>query len=96
MADELNVVAELEHVYRFCYQASFGDVGSEHESCHVFLGRLHDPPVPNASEVDAVRFVSLAELDEEMASRSDRLTPWLKLEWAALKTDYRAALARYT
>ena len=35
LRDELNFETELEHVYWFCYQASFGDAGSEHELCHV-------------------------------------------------------------
>jgi isopentenyl-diphosphate delta-isomerase len=45
LLDELNFEAELEHLYYFCYQAEFGDAGSENELCHVFLGRSTDDGV---------------------------------------------------
>ena len=36
LRDELNVEAELEYVYKFAYQADYGDAGAENELCHVF------------------------------------------------------------
>ena len=35
LRDELNIDVELEYVYKFIYQAEFGEFGSEHELCHV-------------------------------------------------------------
>ncbi|MEL7186625.1 MAG: isopentenyl-diphosphate Delta-isomerase [Pseudomonadota bacterium] len=93
--DELNVSAELEHVYHFCYQARFGDPGSENELCHVFLGRLAGEVHPNDSEIDAIRFVSRADLDAELKQTPDVFTPWFKQEWESLKSDYREQLDRY-
>ncbi len=94
--DELNIRAELEFVYKFVYQASFGDAGSEHELCHVFLGRVTDEPRPNVSEIAATRYVSPAELDREFAEQPERLTPWFKLEWQALTRRHADVLRRYT
>lgn len=93
--DELNMAADLEHVYRFCYQARFGDPGSENELCHVFLGRISGEIHPNDSEIDAVRYVSAAELDAELSRSPDVFTPWFKQEWETLKSDYREQLDRY-
>lgn len=95
LLDELNFEAELEHVYWFCYQARFGEYGSENELCHVYLGRTGTNVKPNDSEISAIRFVSPAGLDAELGAQPDAFTPWFKQEWQELKTKYRAQLARY-
>lgn len=94
--EELNLAADLRFVYKFRYQASYGDLGSEHELCHVFLGRIGDDVRPNAEEIAAVRFVSTDTLDAELARNPERFTPWFKMEWDALKTEYADLLDAYT
>lgn len=96
LQDELNVSANIEFVYRFVYHAQFGDIGSEHENCHVFLGRLDNPARPNATEIESLRFVSAHQLDTELVERPDEFTPWLKLEWQELKGTFGPKLATYT
>lgn len=95
LLDELNFEAELEFVYRFCYQAGFGDAGSENELCHVYLGKAIQEIEPNESEIAAIRFVSAAELDAELADQPERFTPWFKQEWGELRTSYPEQLRRY-
>ena len=95
IADELNISAELEFVYKFIYRASFGEAGSEYEFCHVFLGRVDGETRPNVSEIAATRYLSPTALDDELENQPAQFTPWFKLEWEALKTDYRDALTRY-
>jgi isopentenyl-diphosphate delta-isomerase len=93
--DELNMAAELEYVYRFCYQAQFDEAGSENELCHVYLGRIDGDIRPNDSEIESVRFISAASLDQELASEPQRFTPWFIKEWQALRENYAVQLARY-
>jgi isopentenyl-diphosphate delta-isomerase len=95
LQDELNAEAELEFVYKFRYQAQFGDLGSEHELCHVFLGRLHDDIRPNSKEIAAVRYVAAYDLTAELQRNGERYTPWLKLEWQALTGDFISQLESY-
>ncbi len=95
LADELNLSAALEFVYKFIYRAPFGEAGSEYEFCHVFVGRVEGEPRVNLSEIRATRFLSPAALDTELANEPGQFTPWFKLEWEALKTRYRDALERY-
>ena len=95
LLDELNVDAELEFVYQFCYDADFGDAGSEKELCHVFLGRAGEGIQPNDSEISAVRYVSANELALEFARQPDSFTPWFKQEWRALNRNYAKQLASY-
>jgi isopentenyl-diphosphate delta-isomerase len=95
LRDELNFETDLEHVYWFCYEASFGEAGSENELCHVYLGRATADVQPNDSEIAAVRYVAPAELDREMDAQPGRFTPWFRQEWEELKTTWRGRLERY-
>lgn len=92
LLDELNIEAELEFIYKFDYQASFEDKGSECELCHVFLGRAPDDIQPNESEIAAVRFIAPADLDREFTKMPGSLTPWFRMEWETLSTRYRDKL----
>jgi len=95
LEEELNVEADLEFVYKFRYQAAYGDIGSEHELCHVFLGRLDGVVHPNREEIAAIRFLRPDELAAELDMRPERYTPWFRLEWEALTTAHAAALRTY-
>lgn len=95
LLDELNLEADLEYVYQFCYEAGFGDAGSENELCHVFLGRVGAELQPNASEIADIRYVSAAALESEFEESPDRFTPWFKQEWRELNRNYAEQLARY-
>ena len=95
LEDELHTSSVLDHIYRFMYHAPFGELGSERELCHVFLGRVDGEPVANPTEIAEVRYVSAAELDRELASDPGAFTPWLKLEWQRLREDYASVLGRY-
>ena len=95
LRDELNVRAELEYVYKFSYQAEFGDLGAEHELCHVYLGKIHDEVQANVQEIDSIRFVSALDLEAEFERSRDQFTPWFLLEWDALRKNHEATLGRY-
>ena len=95
LLDELNFEAELEYVYRFCYQAEFGRAGSENELCHVFLGRAIEKIQPNESEISSIRYITAGDLAKELELHPDSFTPWFKQEWQALNSHYAEQLARY-
>lgn len=95
LRDELNIEASVEFVYKFRYQAAFGDAGSENELCHVYLGKVPAQVRPNEHEIAAIRFVSPGELADEFESRPERFTPWFRMEWEALTTEHADRLAKY-
>ena len=96
LRDELNIDANLEFVYKFQYQAEFGQAGSENELCHVFVGRVTAEIEPNQHEISAIRFASKDELDAELKSSPELFTPWFKLEWHALKESFADRITRYS
>jgi isopentenyl-diphosphate Delta-isomerase len=95
LRDELNIGAKLEFVYKFTYQASYETLGSEHELCWVYLGRIDQPVVANRHEIAATRFLTVAELHQELAAVPERFTPWFKLEWQRLENEHATILERY-
>ena len=92
---ELGLRSELEFIYKFAYQARFGDEGSENELCSVFLGRTDESAIANANEIAGVRYVTAQQLDKELADEPERFTPWFRMEWERLTTDFANRLARY-
>ena len=81
---ELGLSVVPKFVYKFTYQASFGEVGSEHELCHVFRALTSETPRANRNEVSEWRWISPQALNEELELSPDTFTPWLKLEWPVL------------
>ncbi len=86
--DELGLAVQLEFLYKFEYQASFADVGSEFELCSVFLGRSSDRPRINSTEIADWRWLRPAALEREIERAPELFTPWLKLEWQRLCHDF--------
>ena len=95
LKDELNVRAELEFVYKFTYQASYGRLGAEHELCWVYVGRTDEAVVANRNEIAATRLLSADELRRALASEPEKFTPWFKLEWQRLETEHGNVLEKY-
>ena len=94
--DELNLESRLEYVYRFEYHARYGEAGSEHELCHVYVGRVDGEIVPNDNEIAAVKFLPAGRVAAELDENPDSYTPWFKLEWQTLEDQHADVLARYT
>jgi isopentenyl-diphosphate delta-isomerase len=95
MLEELGIEVELEFVYKFEYQVSFGEIGAEHELCSVYLGRCMQQVRPNATEIEAIRFVAATELTAEMDANPDEFTPWFRQEWDCLNGEFAATIKRY-
>ncbi len=96
LAQELGLTCQLEYVYKFSYQARYGEAGSEHELCSVFLGRTDELPKVNDTEIAATRFLSAQGLAEALDSKPDEFTPWFKMEWERLNGEFAEKLERYT
>ncbi len=92
LCEELAVNTPLMFLYRFEYQAQFSAAGAEHELCSVFAARSDAPIVVNENEISACAFVAPDALDHELATRPERYTPWLKLEWPRIREAHWATV----
>ncbi|MCW8985545.1 MAG: isopentenyl-diphosphate Delta-isomerase [Thermoanaerobaculales bacterium] len=90
---ELRMSSDLQFLYKFQYQASYEDVGSENEFCWVYIGVTGDEARPNPNEVEDHRWVTPAGLDEEMSATPEVFTPWFQKEWQRVREADISALA---
>jgi isopentenyl-diphosphate delta-isomerase len=95
LREELAVDADLLYLYRFQYQAEFGEIGSEHELCSVYVGKI---PAPvridvNPSEIAAWQWITCGEVDRLIREQPEQVTPWFVMEWRRLRGEYRDTIA---
>jgi len=91
---ELGLCTQLEYAYKFEYSAAFGEIGTEHELCSVYVGTFAGELNINTAEVSAIKWLSIKAVDRELYANTDQYTPWFKLEWARLRADFAHLLPR--
>ena len=87
---ELGLAVEPKFLFKFQYRATFADAGSEFELCSVFVSHGSPPPRVNATEIAEWRWVSPDDLEREIETAPAEFTPWLKIEWQRLRTEFSA------
>lgn len=88
LMEELGFDTPLKFLFRFRYQASYADKGSEHELCSVYVGRFDHEPVVHPDEIADWRYVSPQDLDQEIRENPDQFTPWFKMEWYRMRSEF--------
>ena len=88
--EELGVQCDLQYLYKFVYQAEFGDIGSEYENCSVFAGYFDGKLDINPEEISATRYLTPDELSTDIENNGDIYTPWFKLEWEHIRRQFLA------
>ena len=89
LREELGLEASLKFVYKFIYQADFGDLGAEHELCHVYIGASGGEARVHPAEITDWRWVPMEEVTRELEDAPSEYTPWFKMEWKALMDQGR-------
>lgn len=79
LQEELGIEAELSEKFNFIYKADVGGGLWEHELDHVFTGVYEADFHLNQDEVEEVRFISIEDLDKEMAENPENFTAWFKI-----------------
>lgn len=89
LKEELGIECNnLNLLYKFQYEASFGDAGSENELCYVYIGHVGNSITVNPTEIADWRFVAIPDFEKELAQFPERFTPWFKMEWERVKRDH--------
>lgn len=89
--EELGMRCDLIFSHRFRYQAQFDESGAEHELCSVYVGRADTDPSANPLEIAAWQWITPQALDQWIDEAPETLTPWLKMEWHALRSGEHSA-----
>lgn len=96
LKEELGMTSDLQFLYRFRYHAMFGDLGAEHEFCWVYLGLSDDVVQVNENEIAAWRWISIHDLENELAEDTESFTPWFRMEWERIRSEFAEELATLT
>lgn len=85
LQEELGINAETRAVGWFIYEATCPNSGLiERELDHVLLAHWTGEPELNPEEADASRWITEAELLEELATKPEQYSPWLPLAFQVL------------
>jgi isopentenyl-diphosphate delta-isomerase len=88
LSEELGFDTDLNYLYKFQYQANFKDVGSENELCAVYIGKSNKPVNVNKNEIAEWKYIDVDDLTKEVSEQPENFTPWFKMEWTKLTTEY--------
>lgn len=86
---ELGLTVTPSFLFKFDYKVAYGNLGTEHELCSVYIGRETGSPRINSSEIAAWRWFTPAQLDTELQTEPDKYTPWMHIEWRRLRTEFQ-------
>jgi isopentenyl-diphosphate delta-isomerase len=78
LKEEMGFECTLMKAFTFLYHQEVGEL-TEHELDHVFIGSFDGVPVIDPEEVAEWRFVSIEDLQHEMASNPENFTVWFRL-----------------
>ncbi len=89
LTEEMGFVCDLRPAFRTIYEMSVADSMIEHELNQVFIGWFNGSPSPDTREVEACRWMDLAQLRDSIDASPERYTPWLRLllsnrDWPAM------------
>lgn len=78
---EMGIRAELSYVLKFRYKSAFANHLTEHEIDHIFIGTSDDRPTAHPEEVSAFKYMSLADIADDMESFPETYTTWFRIIW---------------
>ncbi len=87
--EEIGAKSQLQYLYQFEYQAAYLDMGTEHEMCSVYIGKIEQNIRVDPAEVADTEFMSIEAVNRLMIASPERLTPWFKMEWKRLMLDHK-------
>lgn len=85
LEEEMGMQTPLDYRFSFLYKAQLAEDLWEHELDHVFVGTTGETPVPDPEEVQDWRWVSLPDLDREMAMDPGRFSVWFPIALEKLR-----------
>ena len=84
--EELGFQTGIEKIFDFVYRSEVENNLVEHEFDHVFSGVYEGEMKLNAEEVEAVRYVGMAEIEEELKLHPEHFTTWFRIAFPKIKS----------
>lgn len=90
--EEMQMHCDPEFKFSFIYNVDFENGLSEHEFDHVYFGYSDEIPEPDTSEVKAWKYVTLRQLQKEIADNPDDFSAWIKLSLPLVREHFHKDL----
>ena len=81
LKEEMGLTCDMHEVFTFIYKAPVGLGLTEHEYDHVWFGHSDDLPVINTEEVASYKYMSLADITEDLKQHPECYTEWFKISF---------------
>ncbi len=78
LREEMGFSCDVERVFSFIYKAKLDNELTEHELDHVLVGDYNGIPDPNPNEVSEWKYMSLIELEKDLAENKEHYTVWFQ------------------
>ncbi len=88
LEEEMGMTCDVQFAFSFLYKVKFENGLTEHEYDHVYFGITNEIPLPNKDEVQNWNYISLKNLEMDLALHPKRYTEWLKLCFPKVKEKY--------
>jgi isopentenyl-diphosphate delta-isomerase len=89
LQEELGFSTPLVKIGAVQYQLALNGGLTEREFDHIFLGRYAGWVYPNPDEVQDYKWVSIAELEQDLQEHVEKYTPWLPKILPVLRTHLK-------
>lgn len=78
LKEEMGMQCALQEVFHFIYREPLDNGYTENELDHVFTGYTDDMPLINPGEVMDYKYISLADLKNDLMLNPDHYTVWFR------------------
>ena len=79
LEEEMGMSCETEFAFSFIYKVAFENGLIEHENDHVYFGVTDDIPKPKSAEVKDWKYISFAELQQNINQHPYNYSEWMKI-----------------
>ncbi len=79
LQEEMGFATPLTEIFSFIYKAPFDNGLTEHELDHVLIGYYNDSPIINTEEVESWKWLSVAEVKNDISLNPELYTIWFKI-----------------
>jgi isopentenyl-diphosphate delta-isomerase len=96
LKEEMNMYSTLQYTFSFTYCAAVEDGIIENEYDHVFFGITDQTPTPNPAEVEAYKYMDLADLEVDLQNNPNEYTEWFKICFERVKSAFFSSVIYYS
>jgi len=88
LKEEMGLTCDLKKAFTFIYHSEFKNKLIEHELDHVFVGVTNTLPKINKDEANDWKWISFADLENDVKLNPDNYTVWFKLIYQRVNDFY--------